>query len=138
VRLREFRFPSDYPAALDLWQRSGPGVHVGPSDTREEIARKVERDPDLFLVAETEGRILGTVIGGFDGRRGMVYHLAVDPAERKRGLGRQLMDEVEQRLRNKGCYKAYLLVMDGNGAVEFYKNLGWEEMAVTLLGKVLR
>lgn len=138
MRLREFTFPGDYPAAVDLWERSGPGVHVGPSDTLEEIARKVERDPDLFLVAEHDGRIVGTVIGGFDGRRGMIYHLAVDPSQRKRGLGRQLMNEVEQRLRTKGCYKAYLLVMDGNPAVEFYESLGWEEMELTLLGKVLR
>jgi ribosomal protein S18 acetylase RimI-like enzyme len=137
VRLREFRYPGDYPAALDLWRRAGPGIHVGPSDTPEEIARKAARDPDLFLVAEAEGRIIGTVIGGFDGRRGMIYHLAVEPAHRGRGLGRQLMDEVEERLRRKGCYKAYLLVMDGNSAVEFYKNLGWDTMDVTLLAKQL-
>jgi ribosomal protein S18 acetylase RimI-like enzyme len=137
VLLREFRFPGDYPAALDLWQHAGPGIHVGPSDTPEEIARKVARDPDLFLVAEEDGRIIGTVIGGFDGRRGMIYHLAVEPTLRGRGLGRMLMDEVEQRLRRKGCFKAYLLVMDGNSAVEFYKNLGWDTMDVTLLAKQL-
>ncbi len=137
MRLREFRFPGDYPAALDLWKSAAPGIHLGPSDTAEEIERKVARDPDLFLVAETEGRIVGTVIGGFDGRRGMIYHLAVEPELRGRGLGRQLMDEVEERLRRKGCHKAYLLVMDGNTAVEFYKNLGWDTMDVTLLGKQL-
>jgi len=138
VRLREFRFPDDYPAVLDLWQRAGPGIHVGPSDTPEEIARKAARDPDLFLVAEEHGRIVGSVIGGFDGRRGMVYHLAVEAAERGRGLGRRLMQEVEDRLRAKGCYKVYLLVMDGNSALDFYKNLGWDTMDVTLLAKQLR
>lgn len=135
--LREFRYPGDYPAALELWKNAGPGIHVGPSDTPEEIARKVARDPDLFLVAEESGRIIGTVIGGFDGRRGMIYHLAVEPSQRGRGLGRKLMDEVEERLRRKGCFKAYLLVVDGNSAVQFYKNLGWDSMDVTLLDKQL-
>jgi ribosomal protein S18 acetylase RimI-like enzyme len=138
VRLREFRFPDDYPAVLDLWQRAGPGIHVGPSDTPEEITRKVARDPDLFLVAEEHGQIVGSVIGGFDGRRGMVYHLAVEAAERGRGLGRRLMQEVEDRLRAKGCSKVYLLVMDGNSALDFYKSLGWDTMDVTLLAKQLR
>ena len=137
MQLREFRFPDDYPAVLDLWQRAGPGIHVGPSDTPEEIARKGERDPDLFLVAEEHGRMVGSVIGGFDGRRGMVYHLAVEAAERGRGLGRRLMQEVEDRLRAKGCYKVYLLVMGGNSALDFYKNLGWDTMDVTLLAKQL-
>ena len=54
------------------------GVHVGRSDTPAEIEKKLARDPDLFLVAECEQQIIGSVIGGYDGRRGMIYHLAVD------------------------------------------------------------
>jgi ribosomal protein S18 acetylase RimI-like enzyme len=100
---------------------------IGRSDTRDESAKKLQRDPDLFLVAEDDchpeprpersrrgsRRIIGTVMGGYDGRRGMIYHLAVDHAYRARGIGKLLMDEVERRLQAKGCRKAYLLVKRG-------------------------
>ena len=82
--------------------------------TPEEILKKLQRDPDLFLVATHEGKIIGTVIGGFDGRRGLIYHLAVDKNYREQGIGSQLMDEVENRLREKGCIKSYLLVTKEN------------------------
>ncbi|NOH02579.1 MAG: hypothetical protein HND47_11805 [Chloroflexi bacterium] len=61
-----------------MWQGIESGMHVGRSDTPGEIQKKIQRDPDLFLVAEADGRLIGTVIGGFDGRRGMIYHLAVE------------------------------------------------------------
>jgi len=109
---------------------------VGRSDTLAEIAKKVQRDPDLFLVAEAGGRLIGSVIGGFDGRRGMIYHLAVAVEYRQRGIGAALMDEVERRLKAKGCLKSYLLVVAGNeDAIEFYAKRGWQAMDVTIMGK---
>jgi ribosomal protein S18 acetylase RimI-like enzyme len=139
VRIRAFHFPDDVEPARRLWEASGPGVHVGRSDSPDEIARKLQRDPDLFLVAEAFGELVGTVIGGYDGRRGMVYHLAVQPHWQGRGIGSALMDEVERRLAAKGCLKSYLLVVDGNGHLfDFYKKHGWEPMNVTVLGKELR
>ena len=129
IELREFRFPEDYAEALSLWQHAGPGIHVRRSDEPEEIQKKLQRDPDLFLIAETEGRIVGSVIGGFDGRRGLIYHLAVDPELRQRGIGRLLMDEVERRLKAKGCIRCYLMVAANNdNAIRFYKDRGWEDM----------
>jgi ribosomal protein S18 acetylase RimI-like enzyme len=135
--LRQFIFPDDYKNAFALWQNAGEGIGIGPSDQPEEIEKKIQRDPDLFLVAEQEGSIVGTVIGGFDGRRGMIYHLAVAPECRGQGLGNLLMDEIESRLRQKGCRKAYLLVKQGNSAAEFYEKRGWDEMDVLLFGKNL-
>ena len=73
------------------------------SDTPAEIEKKLTRDPDLFLVAEHDNKIIGTVIGGFDGRRGLLYHLAVDGSFRGQGIGTLLLSEVESRLRLKGC-----------------------------------
>jgi ribosomal protein S18 acetylase RimI-like enzyme len=123
---------------VNLWEHAGVGVHVGRSDTLEEVAKKVQRDADLFLVAEAGGQLIGSVIGGFDGRRGMIYHLAVAEEHRQRGIGAALMDEVERRLKAKGCLKAYLLVVDGNtDASRFYAKRGWAEMDVTILGKEL-
>jgi len=135
IRLREFTL-EDYDAVLALWQNAGDGLGIGRSDTRAEIAKKLQRDPDLFLVAEDDGTIIGTVIGGYDGRRGLIYHLAVARAYRERGIGTLLMNEVERRLRAKGCLRAYLLVKRGNEqVVEFYHQRGWETMDVTLMAK---
>lgn len=135
ICIREFKL-EDYDAAYALWQASGPGVGIGRSDTREEIAKKLQRDPDLFLVAEDNGKLIGTVIGGYDGRRGLIYHLAVARDYRGNGIGKQLMAEVEKRLAAKGCLKAYLLVTRENTRViDFYRELGWETMEITLMGK---
>jgi ribosomal protein S18 acetylase RimI-like enzyme len=137
--LRQFIFPDDYVNVFALWQNAGEGIGVGPSDQQEEIEKKCQHDPDLFLVAEYGGRVVGTVIGGFDGRRGMVYHLAVAPEYRRQGLANRLMDEIESRLRQKGCRKAYLLVKKGNDVAKLlYESRGWAGMEfIDLYGKNL-
>lgn len=128
--IREFRFPEDYPPTLKLWQGIETGVKVGRSDSLEEIEKKIQRDPDLFLLAESAGEIIGTVIGGYDGRRGLIYHLAVRQDFRKQGVGDLLLNEVEKRLQAKGCVKCYLLVFaDNERAIRFYENRGWFEMS---------
>lgn len=138
MRIRNFDFHTDLEPVLQLWQRSGPGVQLGRSDAPDEIRKKLSRDPDLFLVAEEEGAVVGAVMGGYDGRRGIVYHLAVEPAQRGRGLGRRLMQALEERLAAKGCLKAYLLVTKDNPqALDFYRALGWEIMDMYLMGKEL-
>ncbi|MGB8214678.1 MAG: GNAT family acetyltransferase [Anaerolineales bacterium] len=139
IQVREFQYPEDYPAAHRLWENAGSGIHIRRSDEPEEIQKKLQRDPDLFLVAETNGRIIGTVIGGFDGRRGLIYHLAVDADFRQRGIGSRLMDEVEHRLKAKGCLKCYLLVTtDNENAMRFYEAREWERMnAIYMYSKEL-
>lgn len=129
MNIREFRFPEDYPPTLKLWENMEIGVKVGRSDSIEEIQKKIQRDPDLFLLAETEGEIVGSVIGGYDGRRGMIYHLAVRQNFRKQGVGDLLLSEVEKRLQARGCVKCYLLIVaDNENAAHFYENRGWSEM----------
>ena len=129
VNIREFYFPNDYAPTLKLWENIEVGIHVGRSDTPEEIQKKLKRDPDLFLVAELNDEIIGTVIGGYDGRRGIIYHLAVHKNVREQGVGAMLMNEVEKRLQAKGCVKCYLLVVtDNENAIQFYENRGWREM----------
>jgi ribosomal protein S18 acetylase RimI-like enzyme len=136
--IRTCRYLEEYPAVLQLWGAAGPGVHVGRSDTPAEMEKKLQRDPDLFLVAEWEGRLVGAVLGGFDGRRAIVYHLAVEQAARGQGIGAALMAELEKRLRQKGCRKAYLLVTyDNDGAKDFYRTQGWEQMELHVFGKEL-
>jgi ribosomal protein S18 acetylase RimI-like enzyme len=135
VTLRTFVW-DDWPRVLELWQTAGPGVHLGRSDSPDEIRKKWIHDPDLFLVAEEAGRLVGAVLGGYDGRRGLVYHLAVRPDRRRRGIGHSLMTEIERRLASKGCVKSYLLATPENRqAVEFYRTLGWQVMDMVLMGK---
>lgn len=136
--LREFQFPTDYSQIITLWQHAGPGIHLRRSDERDEIAKKIQRDPDLFLVAEIDGFIIGSVLGGFDGRRGMVYHLAVNDTYRKKGVGTVLMNELESRMKQKGCIRSYLLVTrDNMDAIRFYESQGWEQMDLLTYGKDL-
>ena len=139
-QIREFHFPADYEQVYMLWETIEKGVHVGRSDTLGEIEKKIAHDPDLFLVAELNGNIIGSVIGGFDGRRGFIYHLAVAASFRSKGIGSRLMDEVELRLRAKGCLKCYLLVtLDNSEAGEYYQHRGWQHMDhVHLYGKELQ
>lgn len=129
IRMREFAFPADYAAALKLWEGIERGVRIGRSDTPAEIERKLQRDADLFLVADVNGVIVGTIIGAYDGRRGMIYHLAVQKEFRNQGVASRLLDEVEQRLRARGCVKCFLFAAEDNdAAVEFYSHRGWTEV----------
>lgn len=138
LTLREFQFPDDFPRVINLWMNAGPGIHVRQSDEKDEIAKKLQRDPDLFLVAEIDGTIIGSVLGGFDGRRGMVYHLAVTHPYRKKGIGAALMNELERRMKQKGCIRSYLLVTRDNiDTTHFYESLGWEQMDLLIYGKNL-
>jgi ribosomal protein S18 acetylase RimI-like enzyme len=137
LTIRTFQYPEDFAAVVDLWDNSSPGIRLGRSDTKEEILKKILRDPDLFLVAELGGEIVGAVLGGFDGRRGMVYHLAVRSANRQQGIGTALMDTLEDQMREEGCLRSYLLVRKDNEASGFFKVQGWQELDLHIFGKNL-
>ncbi len=129
IKIRPFSFPKDYDDIYTLWGNAGDGIHLRRSDSPAEIEKKLARDPDLFLVAEAEDSVVGAVMGGFDGRRGMMYHLAVAPEHRRSGIANLLVDALEERLRAKGCIRCYLLVTkDNEEAIRFYKSRGWENM----------
>lgn len=102
------------------------------------IDLKTAHDPELFLVAVDEGRLVGTVMGGYDGHRGWIYSLAVDESERHRGIGTGLMAEAERRLKKRGCLKINLQVMpDNRGVVQFYRELGFSVEDRLSMGKRL-
>jgi len=127
----------DYEAVYALWRDAGQGVSLRPSDERVEVAKKLSRDPDLFLVAEDGGRVVGAIVGGWDGRRGWLHHLAVSHDARGRGIGAALVIEVERRLKEKGCLKVNLLVHGSNEAARrLYQRLGYDEMTgIVAMGK---
>lgn len=138
INIRTFSLSRDYAIVRNLWEQAGPGIQLRHSDNQVEIAKKLQRDADLFLVAENKGQLVGTVLGGFDGRRGMVYHLAVAKEYSNRGIGNALMEALEQRLRAKGCIRYYLLVTRDNAeAIDFYEKRGWKRLELFVYGKDL-
>lgn len=129
----------DYPAVCALWRDVGPRLTLRPSDEPEEVAKKLRRDPDLFLIAEEEGQVVGVIMGAWDGRRGWIHHLAVHADWRGQGIGSALLNEVEARLKAKGCLKVNLMVRKENTAAQgLYRRLGYEDMSsILLMGKEL-
>ena len=79
-----------YDEVFTLWKQS-EGVGLSSADSRENIHYFLEQNPGMSFVASAEGRIIGTVLTGHDGRRGYIYHLAVHPDRRRQGLGRTLV-----------------------------------------------
>ncbi|GMW02541.1 MAG: hypothetical protein AMXMBFR84_36770 [Candidatus Hydrogenedentota bacterium] len=127
---------SDTDAVVDLWRACG--LTVAWNDPYKDILRKRHVGPEFFLVAEATHRIVGTVMGGYDGHRGNVNYLGVLPDVRGDGVGRQLMDAVEVLLMAAGCPKINLCVRATNiGAIGFYETLGYSRDSVVLLGKRL-
>ncbi|PYI59643.1 MAG: hypothetical protein DMC60_09845 [Verrucomicrobia bacterium] len=125
IDTREFSI-SDYDGALQVWQRV-EGVEIAEGDDREGVARFLVRNPGLSRVAIDGSAILGVALCGHDGRRGHIYHLAVDPAYQRRGLGKRLLDECLDGLRRAGVQRAIILVADDNQrGAEFWKRCGWE------------
>ncbi|MDQ8044566.1 MAG: GNAT family acetyltransferase [Solirubrobacteraceae bacterium] len=140
MRIRPFA-PSDTDAVVALWERCE--LTRPWNDPRADIARKLTVQPELFLVGELDAgdagaRLVASVMAGYDGHRGWMNYLAVDPAERGRGLGRTLVTAVEERLTALGCPKANLQVRAGNEtAVGFYRAIGYDLDGTIGLGKRL-
>lgn len=124
----------DYAAALELWQNT-PGMGLSDSDREEPIHAFLERNPDLSQVAVTEdGVLVGTVLCGHDGRRGFLYHLAVHPSFRNRGVGKRLAAAALGGLRAQGISKCHIMVLESNvDGQAFWRNLGWEQRSGLLL-----
>jgi ribosomal protein S18 acetylase RimI-like enzyme len=124
VRIEQFSM-EDFPVVHVLWQRSD--LWMRPSDGPEATQLKLQRDPELFLVARTdEGGVVGTVMGGWDGRRAYVYHLAVAPQHRRHGIADLLMDELEARFRARGALKAKLqILVDNDDSRAFFRHRGY-------------
>jgi ribosomal protein S18 acetylase RimI-like enzyme len=125
VSIRAFR-ETDRPQLVQLWTAVFPGDPPRNAPERM-IDGKLSHHPELLLVAEVGGLVVGAVIAGFDGVRGWIYHLAVSPAHRRRGIATGLMRAAEGGLRGVGCAKINLQVRATNeGVVAFYRTLGYE------------
>lgn len=104
---------ADVDALIDFWLVAGEN-DGRPADHPAAVRRQLVRDPDALLVAELDGRIVGTVIAGWDGWRAHLYRLAVHPSYRRQGIGALLLAHAEDRLRALGATRLDAMVLDGN------------------------
>lgn len=124
VTIREMQI-DDYEQALDLWKRT-PGMGLSAADEKEEIKHFLSKNSSLCFAAFDEGSLVGTILCGEDGRRGYLYHLAVDLEYRKHGIGKALVEKSLQALREKGIQKCHLFVIsDNTSGIAFWKHTGW-------------
>jgi ribosomal protein S18 acetylase RimI-like enzyme len=135
MEIRVFR-QDDFEEVITLWERCDL---LRPwNDPEMDIERKLNHDPDLFLVAEVGGEVVGSVMGGYDGHRGSAYYLGVHPDYRGRGIANALINRLEKKLIARGCPKIQLMVREDNDAViAMYEKLGYEIQSITSLGKRL-
>jgi ribosomal protein S18 acetylase RimI-like enzyme len=127
---------TDESAVIDLWRRCDL---VRPqNDPTKDIRRKLHVQSQMFLIAELEHTIVGTVMAGYEGHRGWINYLAVSPELRRQGIGAALMREAERLLRIEGCAKMNLQVRLTNPEViEFYRQIGFAVDDVVSMGKRL-
>lgn len=117
----------DYEEVIALW-RASEGIGLSDADTREGVARFLDRNPGLSLVARDGAQLAGAVLCGHDGRRGYIHHLAVHRSDRRRGLGRSLVDRCLGALKRLGIDKCHLFVYGENrDAILFWQKTDWTE-----------
>ncbi|MDG2308227.1 MAG: GNAT family acetyltransferase [Candidatus Binatia bacterium] len=128
--------PADQAGIIRLWEHCGL---VSPSnDPKRDIDLKLSFQPGLLFVAESDGRIIASVMAGYEGHRGWINYLAVAPEHRREGLGRRMMGMAEDALRKLGCPKVNLQVRaDNQAVVEFYERIGFAVEKRFSLGKRL-
>ncbi len=133
MNIRPFE-EQDRLAVIELWQDTG--LVVPENDPGKDIDRKLAVNPELFLVGEEEGELVGTIMGGYEGHRGWINYLAVKQSGQRNGYGRRLLEAVERLLVDRGCPKVNLQIRATNTkVVEFYSALGYKQDPVISLGK---
>ncbi len=135
MHIRPF-LEADEAAVIALWEACG--LTRSWNDPRKDVARKLAVQREWFLLGEEDGRVVASVMAGYDGHRGWVNYLAVAPGARLRGHARALMAEVERLLAAAGCPKINLQVRTSNAAVvAFYRSVGYAQDDVVSLGRRL-
>lgn len=128
---------SDQQAVIALWREILPDS-APHNDPARSLRNKLAVDRDLLLVAEVDGAVMGTAMGGYDGHRGWIYSVAVRPEYRRQGFGSALLRRLEQALFERGCPKINLQILPANAAVvAFYETLGFKVEERINMGKRL-
>ena len=117
--------PDDYDDALALWKRC-EGIGLSDADEHAPLTAFLLKNPGLNFIAREEGKPVGTCLCGSDGRRGYLYHLAVDPSMRRRGIGKMLVERTLEALAEQGIQKCHIMVFGSNEpGLAFWKQEGW-------------
>lgn len=133
--IRSFK-QNDRTEVVDLWRRTG--LIVPWNNPGADIDRKLQVQPELFLVGVEKDMVVCTAMGGYDGHRGWIYYFAVAPEFRNSGYARLLIDRVSELLGGMGCVKINVMIRAGNKqARAFYQRLGFTEDDVFCCGKRL-
>ncbi|MGB2964864.1 MAG: GNAT family acetyltransferase [Anaerolineales bacterium] len=136
VNIRTFD-PEDSGEVIRLWEKIFPDSPAH-NDPIKDIQNKMNVQPELFLIASVDSQLVGTAMAGFDGHRGWVYYLAVDPDFRRQGIGTALMEKAEESLAKAGCPKLNLQIRADNADVRaFYEKLGYQFEDRISMGKHL-
>ncbi|MDD8020315.1 MAG: GNAT family N-acetyltransferase [Acidobacteriota bacterium] len=126
VLIRKFKI-SDYEEVMNLWQLGRLPLKPQGRDSRAQLEQQIKFDQVIFLVAEKEGKIIGTVLATHDGRKGWINRLAVHPDYRRQGLGRRLIKRAEEELEKKGLLLVAALIEEDNPAsMNLFVQLGYE------------
>ena len=122
--------PEDYDAIYELWNSTEQSRRaLNPvDDSREGIARYLARNPNTCFAAEREGRIIGVILTGHDGRRAIIHHLCVHPDCRRMGIAGDLVSRAEEALKKEGIQKIFGLVFKDNDAANDF----WEQQGYSL------
>ena len=127
IVVRRFR-PEDYDGIVSLWADAGLGARLQGRDSAEKISQQVGNGNVALLVAELNGRIVGTVLGTHDGRKGWINRLAVHPEFRRKSIAARLVAEAERWLEESGLeIIACLIDGDNTTSIELFQKLGYEE-----------
>jgi ribosomal protein S18 acetylase RimI-like enzyme len=130
VRVRPLR-AGDYEAMMGLWRAAGLPVSPRGRDTMDRIAAQIEAMGDLYLGAFHQERLVGVVLGNWDGRRGWINHLAVDPAYQGQGIATLLVRRVEEALRQRGALIVSTLIeADNETSLAIFRKMGYEFPAI--------
>ena len=127
MRIRKMLL-NDYNNVYNLWLNT-PGMGLNDIDDSETgIKKYLLRNPDTCFVVEKDSEIIGVILSGHDGRRGLIYHMAVKVSERKQGVGNTLLEYAIEALRDEGISKVYIMIFKNNTL----GNAFWEKRGFTI------
>lgn len=135
MKIRSFRL-GDYAAITMIWRETG--LEQTETESLDALAKQLAWDSELVLIAETEEKVVGVIVGTLDGTRGYFYRLAVDPGYQGHGVGKALVQALEQRFKKKGATRVFIMVNQDNTTVlPFYQRLGYQVEQFITLSKIL-
>ena len=135
--IRQYEDVTDRIQVVELW-RNVFGYETAHNEPNLAISKKIAANDGLFFVAAENTAIVGTIMAGYDGHRGWLYSVAVDPKKRLGGLGGSLVQHAEKALADLGCMKINLQLLSTNEATAaFYKSIGYSVEPRLSMGKVL-